>query len=86
MNIKNEILENVDYNGWTNRDTWLVMLWLNNDYENYQKITRIVNNTNKLQDLSNNELYIELKDFHYGDKINFNNINLDEIRQALIEE
>ena len=86
MNIKNEILENVDYNGWTNRDTWLVMLWLNNDYENYQKITRIVNNTNKLQDLSNNELYIELKDFNYGDKINFNNINLDEIRQALIEE
>lgn len=76
----------MNYNGWTNRDTWLVMLWLNNDYDNYQKITRIVNNTNKLQDLSNNELYIELKDFHYGDKINFNNINLDEIRQALIED
>lgn len=86
MNIKNEILENVDYNGWTNRDTWLVMLWLNNDYDNYQKITRIVNNTNKLQDLSNNELYIELKDFHYGDDINFNNVNLDEVRQALTTE
>lgn len=80
MNIKN------DYNGWSNRDTWLVMLWLNNDYENYQKITRIVKNTNKLQDLSNNELYMELKDFDYGDEIDFNNINLDEIRQALIEE
>ena len=31
-------LEFEDYNGWCNRDTWLVMLWLNNDYENYQNI------------------------------------------------
>ncbi len=75
-----------DYNGWSNRDTWLVMLWLNNHKENYDKITRIVKNTNNLKDLSDLELYGELKDFYYGDKVNFNNINLSEIRTALIEE
>lgn len=85
MKNEKEILKN-DYNGWSNRDTWLVMLWLNNHYENYQKINRIIKNTNKLEKLSDNELYIELKDFYYGDKINFKNINLDEIRKGLIEE
>ena len=24
------------YNGWTNRETWLVSLWLNNDQDNYK--------------------------------------------------
>jgi len=24
------------YNGWTNRDTWLVPLWIDNDYSTYQ--------------------------------------------------
>jgi hypothetical protein len=26
----------VSYNGWTNRETWLVSLWLNNDQDNYK--------------------------------------------------
>lgn len=80
--MKNEEL----YNGWTNRDTWLVMLWLNNDYENYCGIKRIVENTNGLKNISDMQLYGLLKDFHYGDKVNFNNINLDEIRTALKED
>lgn len=73
-----------DYNGWCNRDTWLVLLWLNNNYENYVRITRIINNTNKLQDLSDLELYGELKDFYYGDKINFKNVDIDEVRYGLL--
>ena len=74
-----------DYNGWCNRDTWLVMLWLNNDYENYQSITRIINNTNNLQDLSDIELYMILRDFNYGDKIDFKNVDLDEVRKGLLD-
>ena len=26
------------YEGWTNRDTWLVSLWLNNDYDYYHSV------------------------------------------------
>ena len=78
-------LEFEDYNGWGNRDTWLVMLWLNNDYENYKNITRIIENTENLQQLTDMQLYGILKDFNYGDKINFNRVDLDELRQGLTE-
>ena len=68
-------LEFEDYNGWCNRDTWLVMVWLGNDQNNYEGITRIINNTH------------DLKDFNYGtDKINFNRVDLDEVRFGLTEE
>ena len=82
-------LEFEDYNGWCNRDTWLVMLWLNNDQNNYEGITRIVNNTNELKDLSDLELYMILKDFNYGtdtDKIDFTRVDLDEVRFGLTEK
>lgn len=79
-------LEFEDYNGWCNRDTWLVMLWLNNDQNNYEGITRIVKNTHGLKDLSDMQLYGILKDFYYRDKINFNKVDLDEVRVALTEE
>lgn len=79
-------LEFEDYNGWCNRDTWLVMLWLNNDQNNYEGITRIVKNTHELKDLSDLELYGILKDFYYGDKINFNKVDLDEVRFGLTEK
>ena len=79
-------LEFEDYNGWCNRDTWLVMLWLNNDQNNYEGITRIVKNTHDLKDLSDLELYGILKGFHYGDEINFNKVDLDEVRFGLTEK
>ena len=62
------------------------MLWLNNVYENYENITRIVNNTHELKDLSDFELYGILKDFYYGDKINFTRVDLDEVRFGLTEK
>ena len=80
-------LEFEDCNGWCNKDTWLVMVWLGNDQNNYEGITRIVNNTHYLEDLSDLELYGILKDFNYGnDKINFNRVDLDEVRQGLTED
>lgn len=72
-------------NGWKNVDTWLVMLWLENDEGNYKKIDRIVKNTNNLEDITDNELYMELQDFHYGDEVDFSEVDLGEIRTALVE-
>ena len=31
-------MKNKKYNGWTNYETWLVALWLDNDEETYNKI------------------------------------------------
>jgi len=33
-----EIIMNGRYNGWSNRETWLVNLWLNNDEDHYRII------------------------------------------------
>ena len=60
---------------------------LDYDYKNYENITRIVNNTHELKDLSDMQLYGILKDFNYGsDKINFNRVDLDEVRFGLTEK
>ena len=33
--------ETIGYNGWTNRETWLVNLWLGNDMSSYDFLQRI---------------------------------------------
>ena len=30
-------IEDNTYNGWTNKETWLVNIWLNNDYDLYKQ-------------------------------------------------
>ncbi len=30
-----------EYNGWTNRETWLTNLWLNNDMGSYEQLQEI---------------------------------------------
>lgn len=78
---KRNNIEFEDYNGYCNRDTWLVMLWLNNDRANYEYIKSI--NINSLNDI---ELYEVLKSCYYRDSINFNKVDLDEIRANLESE
>lgn len=82
-------MEFENYNGWTNRDTWLVMLWIENTYENYTRIehkVKGIGTNKKLEDLTCCELMEWLKRFNYGDKINWNKVNLVEIKQTLLEE
>lgn len=87
----NNNLEFENYNGWTNRDTWLVALWLDNDRENYIRTIRFVNGVGrnkKLNDYTDLELWEQLKNnrtFKYGDKINWNRVNITEIREKLTE-
>jgi len=81
-------MKNEKYNGWSNRDTWLVILWIENDYNNYiRKENKIkgLGSSKKLIDLSEIEFTIWLKNLHYGDKINWNNVNFQEIKKALLE-
>ena len=77
------------YNGWTNRDTWLVKLWLDNDYNNYIRVLHKIKGIGidtKLEDLNCCQLTSWLKRLHYGDKINWNLVNINEIKKSLSEE
>lgn len=82
-------MSNEKYNGWTNRDTWLVKLWLDNDRDNNTALDHKVRGigTNKLfKDLNCCETMGWLRRLHYGDEINWHNVNIEELREAILEE
>jgi len=71
------------YNGWANRDTWLVTLWMDNEERNYRYVLK---NIKKLMTLSKVELFATLRaNLHFGDKVNWNNVRVGEIRSHLRE-
>ncbi len=52
------------YNGWVNRETWLISLWLNNDEYNYQLLSEILElnvsssiKAERLQELVEDQMY-----------------------------
>ena len=79
------------YNGWTNYETWNVMLWMNNDIGFYEQLKEIISdNDNRVV----NNLYekfimkqIPNQTFETGDGISFmdKKINTDEINEHLHE-
>ena len=49
-----------EYNGWSNRETWAVSLWLNNDYGLHQMKNEVVG---KYSEDDRHRLADELKEF-----------------------
>ena len=75
------------YNGWANRDTWVVNVWLNNDENNYRRLVNAVKGVSgtKLTLVSDLALLDKLRQYHYGDKVNWENVDLQEIRSMLLD-
>lgn len=70
------------YNGWTNRDTWLVALWLDNDRKNYEKMQK---ERFTLSQLSDRALKNTIANYHFGDDVNFQRVDWSEIREMIAE-
>lgn len=69
------------YNGWANVDTWLLNLWLSNDYKTYKHIKNnkeLFIKRNKIELINS---IIELSGC--TDKINKTKVNIKEIKEAI---
>lgn len=84
-----ENLENEKYNGWENRDTWLVALWLNNtqkvyDYVKNNKITI----ANKMNNKQNARMFLRWLFINFNvrtDRIIYKNVNVQEIKNCILD-
>ena len=48
----------VEYNGWTNRETWVVNLWLTNDESYYEELQAIIKNFDSNEQAEELEQYV----------------------------
>jgi len=69
-----------NYNGYKNRDTWLVVLWLNNDEKNYRKLIEL-----RPKDLLHLKIPQLQRHFSYGDDINWSKVSLKQIHENILE-
>lgn len=71
------------YEGWTNRDTWLVNLWLSNDYSTYMHLIGMAQELNEL-DMPRVNLMAQLVRTTAVAEINRGHIT-DEIDQSKVD-
>ena len=69
------------YNGWANYDTWLVVIWLDNDLQNYEKRQKM--SYDDIVGLSPHELE---HTFYYGDDVDFNEVDMSQIIDNLLQD
>lgn len=85
MNIYSKELVFEDCNGFTNRDTFLIELWLTNwkeNYNTYKSHLKWITNLN----LQNENERIKLMNYLYGvytynDKVNYENVDLLQVQR-----
>jgi len=71
------------YNGWANRDTWLLTLWADNERKNYDYILR---NKAKLLKMDKTSLLMALRlNMKIGDKVNWSKVNVSEVKRFIKE-
>lgn len=70
------------FNGWTNRDTWLVALWIDNDRTNYETVAK---NREHFLNYTDEALRKSLQHLNYGDKIDFSKVDVNDIRDMMKE-
>ena len=75
------------YLGWTNRETWNVMLWINNTEDLYFGVVDILRNSTYTPTYKELIYILNLKDCQTEDGIYYLDINLnyEELNQAISE-
>ncbi len=69
-----------NYLGWQNRDTWLCLTWILDFDFNYKVLTGLT--SDQITKITTDDIqYL----FYFGDRIKFDLINLDELREAFHE-
>jgi len=72
----------MNYNGWTNRETWVINLWMGDYFENYFD----EQNADTLADCIEEELYRLLDEFvpngMFKDLIDLGSVNWRELAEA----
>ena len=76
-----------DYNGWTNYDTWNVMMWINNDYGIYKEAVHFMNKYFKNDPYKDFIIYCGLENDKTPDKVEWisDKLNYNELNDAMRE-
>jgi len=85
-----------DYNGWTNKPTWAVALWINNDQGLQETVLEAARNDKDdpyllagwLQDFFTDELYPDLPASMYSDLLNWSlaYVDWDSLAEHFIKD
>lgn len=78
--------KNTKYLGWTNRETWNVMLWINNTYELYKSVVYILEETSYIPTYTEVINRLDLNESTTGDGVAYinNTLNYQELNDAII--